>query len=222
MQGQERKLDHDHVMSQVAALVVVVLSWLSGLVPDISLCCCGRACCWLPGNDMSGGPNWKPQTSCLLSGLLLLAGDIQPNPGPQANSTNRTKVRNEVFVVMAVTDGVILAEEWGNFHTRQPHAMIPGTVLFAVYQVSLPSLKHQLPLSLDGTTASDAYQCSLLSKLNEISLLVSNHWLDVLTLSTPGLMSEFVMQSSHFQVITFWDETVTAMVEVLSSIVQPP
>lgn len=215
MQGQEQKLDHDHVMSQVAALVVVVLSWLSGLVPGISLCCCGRACCWLAGNDMLGGPNWKPRTSCLLSGLLVLAGDIQPNPGPQANSTNcylrvvcSTKVRNEVVVVTAVTDGVILAEQWGNFQTRQLHALIPGTVLLAVYQVLLPSLKHQLPLSLDGT-ASDAYQCSLLSKLNEISLLVSNHFLDVLINTFKTWLDEWVCDAElslpGYNLLMRWD-----------------
>lgn len=66
-------------------------------------------------------------------------------------------VRNEVSVVTAVTDGVILAEQWGNFQTRQLHALIPGTVLLAVYQVSLPCLKHQLPLSLDGTASDVAY-----------------------------------------------------------------
>ena len=152
----------ENVMSHALTLVVLVLCRLAGLVPGISLT---RSCCssvglaavvecppdprtWRAANLLVtiflGGTNWSSRTSWSFDGLLLLAGDIEPNPGPQVSSTNRypcvvcsTEVRNQGICCDS-------CDRWCHLN------------------------------------------CSWL-KLNEISLLVSNHNLDVLTLSETWL-----------------------------------
>ena len=75
-------------------------------------CCHGRACCWLGGNDMSGGLNRKPRTSWVDSCYSLATSNQTQGPKqtlPTATSVWCAALRWETreFVVTAMTDCVI-------------------------------------------------------------------------------------------------------------------
>ena len=141
---------------------ITVLFRLARLVPSISLT---RSCClsvglaavvecplglhtWRAVNLLEtiflGGTDFGTPWS--FDRLLLLASDIEPNPGPQVSSTNRYPC-------------VVCSTE-----VRNQGICCPTSV----------SLVH---LNIRN----------ILPKLNEISLLVSNHHPDVLTLSETWL-----------------------------------
>ena len=218
--GSSRRIN---LMSQVLTLVVLVLFRLAGLVAGISLT---RSCClsvglaavvecplglhtWRAVNLLEtiflGGTDFGTPWS--FDRLLLLASDIEPNPGPQVSSTNRyrcvvcsTKVRNQGICCDSCDRWCHLKCAWLSDEECYrlgkcidswycPACCLPNFTTFFETSTTtdLDVTASNLPIHPTSVSLVHLNIRSLLPKVNEISLLVSNHHLDVLTLSETWL-----------------------------------